>query len=148
MSRLSAIVENVDDTQVEIVPITAWKIEVEVRGMSLVERQNYLTALFKARAEEDQETLNRLDAEIVVECTYDPEDGSKVFTEAHIPMLMGKSAAVVAILSFKAQKLSGLDANAEERLGKDFSPLGTTASPVVATIPSAVATSDSPENSD
>lgn len=147
MSRISDAVRVVDDIPSEIVPIALWNIEVEIRGMDLTTRTDYIAHLVEAREDDDQEALAKLDAEIIIACTYDPEDGSKAFLDGDADMLMTKAAAVIAPLSFKIQKLSGLDAGAEERLGKGFSTLALTTAPVVATTPSAVSSSPSPENS-
>lgn len=146
MSRISALVASTDDQQTEIVPIAAWKVEIELRGMNIVERSDYIHRLIDARENEDQDALNQLDAEIVVACAYDPEDGSKAFDEADIPMLVTKSGAVIFPLSLKAQRLSGLDSEVESRLGKGFSTSALTVVPAVVDLPSAASSSPSPEN--
>lgn len=146
MSRISQLVASTDDTQSKLVPIAAWKITVEVRGMDLEDRSEYLTALFAAREAEDQDALNQLDAQIVVSCVFDPEDNSPAFSDADVPMLMKKSAAVVGTLSMIAQRLSGLDNQAEERLGKGFSTSAVTAVQEAASVPSEGGNSPSPEN--
>lgn len=148
MSRISDIVAATDDEQKEVVDITAWGISIEVRGLTLPQRSEYLRTLFEARDAEDQETLDSLDAQLCIEASYDPSDGTKVFDDSHLPMLMGKAAAVVTVLSFKIQKLSGLDMMAEERLGKDFSASALMVVPGQAVTPSASVTSDLPTNSE
>jgi len=147
MSRISDVVRAKNDIPSEKVHIALWGIDVEIRGMDLSTRTDYLAHLFEAREKDDQVALAQLDAEIIIACTYDPEDGSAAFEDADVTMLMTKAAAVIAPLSFKIQKLSGLDAGAEERLGKGFSASDLTTAPAVATTPSAASSSASPENS-
>ena len=62
-------------------------------------------------------------------------------------MLLGKSGAVIGFLSTKCLKASGLDAKAEERLGKGSLALVPTTVPAPVT-PKGASTSTSPSNSE
>jgi len=146
MSRIADIVLAADDITTEDVPIERWGVTVTMKGMNGTDRSTYLQKLILAQQEEDMETLALLDAELVVKCTYDPEDGSKVFTEDMIPALMQKAGDIIGVLSLKAQRLSGLDGKAEERLGKGSSTSVPTDAPAVDSIPSDASSSPSPEN--
>lgn len=148
MSRISEIVRVIDDIPTEDVPIALWGITVRIKGMDLTTRTDYIAHLMEAREKDDQVALAQLDAEIIIAQTFDPEDDTKAFLDGDVGWLMEKAAAVIAPLSFKIQKLSGLDAGAEERLGKGFSPSELTTSPAVATTPSAASSSTLPANSD
>jgi hypothetical protein len=118
MSRIAQLAAAANDIETETVPLPKWGCTVEVRGMDGNRRSQYLARLIKAREEEDTEALGQLEAELVVACTFDPEDGSQAFTEGDIAMLMGKSGFYIGALAMKAQRMSGLDLQAEERLGK------------------------------
>ena len=152
MSRISAIVASVDDTQKEVVPITAWGVEVLLKGMTLAERSIYVQNVIEARegAEagnpDDIELLKTLDARVVIAGTYDPEDGQKVFSAGDFDMLATKAPAVVSVLAGKILRLSGLDGEAEKRLGKGFSTPAVTAVPVAEAPPSDDSSSPSPES--
>lgn len=149
MSRIADKIREIDDIPRERVKVALWgNVELELRGMDLPTRSDYIAHVLEAREDNDEETLAQLDARIIVEQTYDPEDGSRAFGDSDIPMLMTKAAAVIAPLSFKIQKLSGLDAQAEERLGKGFSTSAGMVVPAPDAIPSAGSSSPSPENSD
>lgn len=146
MSRIAQLASVANDIESEKVPLPKWNCTVEVRGMDGNERSQYLARLIKAREEEDTEALGQLEAELVVACTWDPEDNSKAFVEGDIPMLMTKSGFYLGALAMKAQRLSGLDLQAEERLGKDSSTLAPTALRVPAPILNDVSSSPSVAN--
>jgi hypothetical protein len=146
MSRLSQLVATASDIEEESVKIPQWGISVIVRGMDGNRRSQYLTRLIRAREDEDSDALGQLEAELVVACTFDPEDNTQAFSDTDIPMLMTKSGFVIGAVASKAQRLSGLDANAEERLGKDSSTSAPTEPPTVEVTPSVGSTSPSPES--
>ncbi len=120
MSRISDQVSSAVDIETEDVPVPLWGVTIRLQSMDLANRGGYLDRMMKAREESDDMAIAQLQAEIVVACSFDPEDGSKVFTPADIPMLQTKHGGVVSMLSIKASRLSGLDPEAEERLGKAF----------------------------
>lgn len=121
MSRLSAIVASTDDLEHEDIKVPQWGNTVfRVSSMNLANRGKYLEGIIKAREEGNDLALAQINAELVVNCTFDPDDGSKVFEESDIPMLLTKHGGAVARLANKASTLSGLDAEADERLGKDY----------------------------
>lgn len=118
MSRLSDLIKATDDIEHEDVPIGPWGVTLRLKSMDLASRGGYLERMIKAREEENDMALAQLQAEIVVACAYDPEDDTKAFTVTDIDMLLTKHGGVVGLLANKASRLSGLDADAEERLGK------------------------------
>lgn len=136
MSRISEKAAAANDISVETVSLKEWDCTVEVRSMTGTERSQYLARLIKAREEEDTEALGQLEAELVVACTFDPEDNTKAFVESDIPMLMTKNGFILGGLAMKAQRLSGLDMAAESRLGKDSSTSAPTVAPIAAITPS------------
>lgn len=144
MSRITQLVANADDIETEKVTIKAWGCTVEVRGMDGSRRSKYLARLIKAREEEDTDALGQLEAELVVACVFDPEDNTAAFTEEDIPLLMTKSGFIIGALAMKAQRMSGLDLNAEERLGKDSSTSAPVEVPTADSTLSEGSTSTSP----
>ena len=150
MSRISDLVRAVDDLPSELVPIPEWGCEIEVRGMDGHGRSEWLARILEAQENEDiearQRDVARLECEAMVVACFDPEDGSRAFTEDDIPMLMAKAGKVIARLSRKASQLSGLDEGAEERLGKDSSESVKTEPPAPVT-QNGASTSTSPVTS-
>lgn len=129
MSRISDLVSAANDLEFEDVPVTLWGVTIRIKSMDAGHRGLYLERLIKAREEEDDVLLSQIQADLVIECCFDPEDGSKCFSDADAAMLLTKHGGVVGMLSTKASKLSGLDKDAEERLGKGS--LVSTATPSV-----------------
>lgn len=148
MSRISERVAQADDIEHEDVPVEKWGVTIRLKGMNGHGRSEYLTRLVAAREEEDDEKVATLEASLVVACSFDPEDDSKVFDESDIEMLLSKSGAILGVLSTKAQRLSGLDQAAEERLGKPSLTSETPGPDVTtpATTPSGDSSSASPAN--
>lgn len=128
MSRISQLVASAADIEHEDVSVPQWGgVTLRIKSMDLAHRGQYLERLIKAREDEDSLALAQVQAELLVNCAYDPEDDSLAFTDADIPMLLTKHGGAVGRLATVASRLSGLDADAEERLGKDSS--ASTATP-------------------
>ena len=144
MTRIADLVRSSDDIDTETVTIDKWGVTVQMRGMSGILRAQYLQRLIAANDEDDTEALSQLDAELVVACTFDPETDLPAFESADVPMLMTKAGDIIGALSVKAQRLSGLDGKAEERLGKGSSTSAPTDVPAVDTPPSDASSSVSP----
>lgn len=128
MSRIASLVASASDIEHEDVEVPKWGVTIRLQSMDLASRGDYLEQMIKAREEQDSIAFAETQAKIVVASAFDPEDGSPVFNEGDIPMLMHKHGGVVAMLAAKANRLSGLDADAEERLGKGSSASGVTPS--------------------
>lgn len=119
MSRIASIVASADDIEHEDLTVPQWdNVVIRIKSMDLAKRGAYLERLIKARENEDDMAYAQLQAELVVHCATDPDDGSQAFDVSDIPMLLTKHGGVVNRLSNRASVLSGLDADAEERLGK------------------------------
>jgi hypothetical protein len=149
MSRLSLLIGDKPDITDEGVYVPLWGVTINIRSMDGNGRAAYLQRLVKAREEEDDEAIGQIECEILVQCAYDPEDGTQAFSDADIPMLMSKHGGVIGMLARKAVIASGLDNDAEERLGKPSSASPTPAAEAVAETdptPSDVSTSPSPES--
>lgn len=148
MPNIREAVQAADDTQSEPVVVPEWNgVSIEVRGMSGLDRAAYVTAIVAARESEDPADYARVQAELIIATSHDPEDGSKVFQDGDADWLINKSGAALERLSAAAMRTSGLDANAEERLGKPSSASAdqTDVDPSAST-PSDGSTSPSPSN--
>lgn len=121
MSRLSHAIAIVDDIDHEDVYVEKWGVTLRIQGMDGHGRARYLRRIVEAREEEDDDALAQVEAEVLIECCYDPQDGTKAFDESDIGMLLTKHGGIIGMLSRKALVASGLDAEAEERLGKSSS---------------------------
>ena len=146
MTRISDLVAQASDIDAEAVDIPKWGVTVEMRGMNGATRAKYIQGLLAAQEADDTEAMAELDAHLVVACCFDPETGDPAFVESDIPMLMSKAGDIIAALSTKAQRLSGLDGKAEERLGKSSSTSESLASPEQGSSPSDASSSVSPES--
>ena len=101
-SKLREQILNTNDIQTELVYVDAWKVDVEVRGMTGKERAKILNDL------KGQLDFERMYPQIVISSTYDPETGEKVFEWADIDMLNSKSGAALEKIAGVALQLSGL----------------------------------------
>ena len=146
MSRISDLVAQAQDIETEDVEVPRWGVTVRMQSMNGADRAQYIRSLVAAQEAEDEEALSELDAQLVVACTFDPETGEHAFLPSDIPMLMQKAGDIIGALSVKAQRLSGLDGKAEERLGKGFSTSESTDDPEPVTTPNDDSFSVSPEN--
>ena len=148
MSRISQLIATADDIESEDVEIPIWGCTIRIKGMNGYGRSTYLARLIKAREEEDEQKISEIEAELIIACAYDPEDDSLCFVSSDVPMLLEHSGAVLGVLSQKALRLSGLDGEAETRLGKGSSASAVTDAQVVpaAETPSVDSTSTLPVN--
>lgn len=102
-----------EDISAEVIFIEAWSVDVEVRGFTAKQRADiYRRARTvipgpKGRPIVDVD-LAKLYPEIVVECTYIPDSGEKVFKSGDITELNNKAAGPVAQIADLAVELSGM----------------------------------------
>ena len=108
----------VDDTQKEIVTITEWGVEVEIRGMSGAAR-----ASISQDAAENNGNINflKMMPERVVQWCFDPITGEQVFDASDKELVMGKSGAALDRIVSIAMRLSGFGDKAVDEAGKDSS---------------------------
>lgn len=97
-----------DDIPVEEVRVEEWKTWLRVRGMSGRERDDYEASIvtMKGGKVRDVKLIN-LRARLVARCVVD-DQGKRLFTDAQIEKLGGKSAAALETVFKVAQRLSGL----------------------------------------
>lgn len=105
----------VDDASREIVHISEWGVDVEVRGMSGAARA-VLTE--EAASNNGKVNFGRMMPEIIIGCTFDPETGEQVFEGADAEAIMAKSGAALEKITSVAMRLSGFGDGAVDEAGK------------------------------
>lgn len=118
-----------DDIGTEVVPVPAWNVKVKVRGLTLGQRNDALSA---SREEDGTLNLSRYYALIIIGTVSDPTTDEPVFTEDDVAMLLGKSSAPADLLAKKALGLSGMSekgdaSEAVDAAGEDSSGTPTAA---------------------
>jgi len=122
MSNLSQQIFATDDIATRTITVDAWGVEVLVKALTAKARSQML-----ADAIENDGKLNLSQAlpDLVIQCTYDPETGERVFLESDREALMAKSAAPIEQIANVAMDLSGMSEGAVDAAGKDSSPTQT-----------------------
>ena len=113
--RLRDKIRQASDIDSEIVDVPEWGVKVEVRSMTGLQRSRYLKRVGGDAGEVDFEVLYPL---LLVSTCHDPESGERLFTEDDVDWLNEKSSRPVERLATVANRLSGLDQNAESKLGE------------------------------
>lgn len=119
MSVRDKILAIQNDTPSELVKIEEWDVEVLVRGFTLGAKDDFLAAIIDP--ETRQADLRAFTSGVLVGTAFDPESGAKLFTEADIPVLKQKSAAIIQRLVDVGTRLSGLSDEAVEIAAKKSS---------------------------
>lgn len=131
-----------DDIGTETVNVPAWGVDVEVRGLTLGQRNDAITA---AREEDGTLNLSRYYALILIATVSDPETKEKVFRDDDVALILDKSSAPADLLAKKALTLSGLTEKGDLQAGVDAAGKGSsetatdepsTSSPAVSVEPS------------
>lgn len=103
------------DLGVERVPVPEWGGDVFVRGMTGAERDGFLASVIDGKGGVVMENLT---AKLITATLVD-EAGSRLFTEAEIQILAGKSAAALSRIFSVASRLSGISREDVEGLAKN-----------------------------
>lgn len=119
MSVRDKILAVKNDTPSEVIKLEEWGVEVLVRGFTLGAKDDFLASILNP--ETKQADLRAFNVGILVGTAFDPESGEKLFTEADIPVLKEKSAAIVQRLVDVGTRLSGLSEEAVEIAAKKSS---------------------------
>jgi hypothetical protein len=77
-----------DDVKKEIVHISEWDCDVEVRAFTAWVRSDIMDRSRDEKGEIDSLKLNEL---LLVSSTYDPETGKRLFTEDDLPWIREKA---------------------------------------------------------
>lgn len=102
-----------DDIPSEEVDIPEWDVTLEVRGMTGADRTRLLESAVNTKTGEVD--LKVIYPDVVILCTYDPEDGLRVFEDGDRDALMSKSANAIDRLANAGMRLSGF----ENKEGRD-----------------------------
>lgn len=102
-----------DDIPSESVDIPEWDVTLEVRGMTGADRTRLLESAVNTKTGEVD--LKVIYPDVVILCTYDPEDGLRVFEDGDRDALMSKSANAIDRLANAGMRLSGF----ENKEGRD-----------------------------
>jgi len=118
-SELRQKILEVEDIQIEIVPVTEWDVDIEVRGMSGLERAGFLR---RSTDKEGEVAFERFYPELLIATCFEPPEkneegtyedvvlgtGEKLFEPADRDTLNSKSGAALERIAQVGQRLSGL----------------------------------------
>lgn len=111
-------IQAADDIEKRLIEVPEWDVTIEMRSPTVAARGAAMSEYMNGTKVD----YARMYPSLVIQCAYDPEDGSKLFTVADIEWLGEKSAAAMERLGDVALELSGLkDAVARVEAGKDDS---------------------------
>jgi hypothetical protein len=107
MSLTKQNILDAQDLKTETVAVPEWGGEVIVRGMTGAERDRFEASIVQTKGKD--QTLNMVNIRAkLASLTICDEDGKRLFTEADIAKLSGKSASALQRIFAVAQKLSGI----------------------------------------
>src|SRR5690606_39217406 len=104
------------DIRSERVHVPEWDVEVEVRSMTGAQRAAVLKGGTGADGEID---LERLYPILLIETTYDPESGERIFNPADRDALNAKNSGALERIAKVAMRLSGIEPGAEDAAKND-----------------------------
>jgi len=108
------------DNEPEEVDVPEWGGSVLVRGMTGRERDAFeVSMLTPGRGGRRQLDPANVRAKLVARCVVD-DDGNRLFTDADVAELGGKSAAAVDRVYAVAARLSGMGSDDQEDMVRDF----------------------------
>lgn len=114
---LRELILSTEDIQSEVVTVPQWgNAKLEIRGMSGKERSRLMQICVDPKTQEID--FSRLYPLIIVATAFDPETGEKVFSSDDIDALNEKSGAALEYVGKVAARLSGMDREDVEELGK------------------------------
>ena len=119
MSLRDKILAVTNDTPSELVEVPEWGVKVLVKGMTLGAKDDFLASVLNPVT--NKADIKQFTAGILVGTAYDPEDGSRLFSELDIPTLKDKSAQAIQRIVDAGTRLSGLSEEAVEIAAKKSS---------------------------
>lgn len=96
-----------DDLKRETVSVPEWGGDVVLRAMTGAERDAFEQSLFTGDGDAKKFSSENVRAKLLVRCIVN-EKGERVFSDADVSMLGGRSGAVLDRLYDVAQRLSGI----------------------------------------
>lgn len=108
---------NSNDEQTELVTVEQWGVTILVKSMSGKARAGLMNqCLNQKTGVMDMEKLYGL---LVINTSYDPDTGQKVFEPADLDTLNGKNGAAMEKIAKVASRLSGMDDGAVDQQVKN-----------------------------
>lgn len=111
----------VDDIPSEKATITAWGVDVLVRGMSAGDRIALMQNAYDQAT--GQINMAAIYPDVVVACLVDPDTKEPVFTSDDKSLLMSKSSAAIEQIANIGLRLSGIGQEEQDAAGKDSSSI-------------------------
>lgn len=102
----------------ETVHVAEWEADVELRSLSLGERNEILQ---EARQGDSDMDISVLYPQIIVKCSYDPETGTRLFEDDEIAFINSLPANLMDKLAVPAMKLSGMSGDPVDESAKKSS---------------------------
>lgn len=107
------------DLQTETVAVPEWGGDVIVRTMTAADRDQFELSMVIVEADgRRRPDMTNVSAKLIAATVID-EGGSRLFTEADVQLLAGKSAAALARVYAVAARLNGLGGAAVEDAAKN-----------------------------
>jgi hypothetical protein len=116
LSRASILAA--EDLPRETVAVPEWGGDVLVQGLTARERDDFEISLSTGKGKSQENNFRNLRARLVARCVVD-EKGERIFGDADMTALGGKSAVVLQRLFEMAQKLSGFTSADVDELTKN-----------------------------
>ncbi len=98
-------IKSANDIKKEIVNVSQWEVDIEVRTMSGLDRANLLNKCIDAKGNVIQE---KFQTGLLIACLFDPESGERIFVDADADWLIQKSSGAIEKLASVAMRVSGL----------------------------------------
>jgi hypothetical protein len=116
VSALKQAIADAEDELSEDVFVPEWNVTLQVRSLSGHARASIVEQLQGA----DGASFSTFYPELVIESTYDPDTGEKVFNndEADRNLILSKNAKALDRVAKKAMQMSGLAEESEGEVGK------------------------------
>ena len=108
-----------EDIPSETLTVSEWGVDLLIKGMTAGER----IALMQNAVDQNTGQVNMAAVypDVVVACSFDPETGDPVFTNADKPAILSKSSAAVERIADVGLRLSGIGKDDADAAGKDSS---------------------------
>jgi hypothetical protein len=119
MPNIRDLIASVDDSRSELVHVGEWGCDIEIRSLTGLQRANFLKA---ASGDDGQPDFVAIYPELIIATSFDPEDGSKVFTPSDADFLNSRNSSALEQLASVAMRLGGMDKAEKTAAGKSSSP--------------------------
>jgi hypothetical protein len=107
MSLSREAILQAQDIQIEEVQVPEWGGSVYVKGMTGTERDAFEMSIVRTKGKSTEINMNNIRAKLAASAICN-EQGARLFTDADVKALGGKSAAALQRVFEVAQRLSGI----------------------------------------